>query len=259
MNISRWALLAGCLAACGTALLAPRGGWIGGRRGITAGPGPNGPRAVGRRRSAAQDNSLGVRGALLGRLGALRARFVGGPGPAQSSAAAHARLAEELAALAAAGLDPRAAWSALDADSAAAASGTIRAVQAMIGAGGGISEGLRAATDPYARWLAVAWHVSSVTGAPLSGVLDELASGLRRHVDAHRARAAAIAGPKATSRVLSAMPAMGLALAALIGLNPFAVLVGSSAGRVSLVLGVLAWAAGHVWSAALVRRLARRA
>jgi len=177
---------------------------------------------------------------------------------AEEVAEAHAALAAELAALCSAGLDARSAWAALpplDPDSPAA--GTVRCVEAMLAAGGDVAAGLCRAPDPPGRWLALAWHVSTATGAPLAAVLAELAESGRREVGRARRQRAALAGPQATARVLTAMPAMGLALGALIGVNPVSALLGSAAGRVCLFSGSAAWAVGHTWAGVLVRRATR--
>lgn len=167
---------------------------------------------------------------------------------------AHARLAEELAALCSAGLDARSAWAALPPlPPGSPAWSTVRAARAMLAVGGDVATGLSRAADPAGGWMAIAWHVSTATGAPLAAVLEELAASARRHVADLRRRRAAVAGPRATARVLTAMPAMGLALGALIGVDPVTALVGSAPGRVCLLGGIVAWLAGHLWSTILLR------
>ena len=172
----------------------------------------------------------------------------------------------ELATLLRAGLAPERAWRAvaapvgrgdeLDAVLAAAA-------EAQAG-GRDVATVLREATsgsrDPSLvtaiRSLAAAWQVAARVGAPPAVVLQRLAVSLREEADLRDAAATAMAAPRATARVLAALPALGLVLGQLVGASPMQVLVGTSAGRVSGVVGLLLAGAGWWWARRLVRRAA---
>jgi tight adherence protein B len=101
--------------------------------------------------------------------------------------------------------------------------------------------------------LAAAWQVAQRTGAPAARVLDQLAVGLRSDEDARGAAAAAMAGPRATARLLAWLPAAGLLLGQLIGADPVAVLAGTRLGRLSAVLGGVLAVAGWLWTRRLLR------
>jgi tight adherence protein B len=156
-----------------------------------------------------------------------------------------------------AGLDTKSAWSALSGEASSSASSTVESVGSMLAAGGDVAAGLRRCDAPQARWLAVAWQVSAGTGAPLTNVLEAYADSLRRHVETVRDRNAALAGPRATAKVLTAMPALGMGLGLLLGVDPVSALFAGSAGRACGIAGVACWVTGHLWSRALVRRAER--
>lgn len=95
--------------------------------------------------------------------------------------------------------------------------------------------------------LRMALEVCGRTGAPAAGVLTSLAGALRDLHDADLARRSAFAGPRATARILLVLPLAGIGLGMLIGVDPLGVLVGTSQGRVLLVVGVALTAAGWWW------------
>lgn len=110
--------------------------------------------------------------------------------------------------------------------------------------------------EPAARtlWqdLAACLEVSEHSGAPLAAVLARYAAQRESQLDSDAARDTALAGPKATVRLLSWLPLFGLGLGYLIGVDPLAVLLGSPAGIAALVAGVLLMIAGKIWSSKLV-------
>ncbi len=98
-------------------------------------------------------------------------------------------------------------------------------------------------------------RMSHATGAPSAQVLESCARGITEAAEATAARRVALAGPKASARMLAWLPLLGLGLGSMIGANPFAFLMGSLAGRACLILGLGFETAGVVW----VRRLTARA
>jgi tight adherence protein B len=99
---------------------------------------------------------------------------------------------------------------------------------------------------------AAGWQLAERTGAPLADVLDSVASTLREEASVTAQVEAALAGPRATARLLTALPVAGVALGQLIGARPLSVLVTSGAGRTCAALGILLMLAGHVWMRRLV-------
>jgi tight adherence protein B len=105
-------------------------------------------------------------------------------------------------------------------------------------------EGLRA--------VAAGWSVASQSGASLAGVLDRVCQSLRDQQDAAAEVEAALGPPRATARMLAALPAMGILLGTAMGARPLAFLAQTSAGRMCLVTGVALALSGVAW----VERLA---
>ncbi len=101
--------------------------------------------------------------------------------------------------------------------------------------------------------LAVCVQVSERSGAPLSTVLTRYAGQLDDARDAAADRDAALAGPRATVRLLTWLPAGGVVLGYLLGGNPLQVLTGTPAGWAATVAGCGFWLAGRIWSRRLVR------
>lgn len=95
-------------------------------------------------------------------------------------------------------------------------------------------------------------------GAPLAEVLDRCAAGLTEAGQARAARSVALAGPRATARLLGWLPLLGLSLGAAVGADPVGVLLGGGIGSAGVVAGAVLMLLGHRWVARL-ERAARRA
>ncbi|GGH90463.1 hypothetical protein GCM10007170_04290 [Arthrobacter liuii] len=100
--------------------------------------------------------------------------------------------------------------------------------------------------------LAACFDIAEASGCPLADVLTRFAAQLEAEDDADAARETALAGPKATVRLLTWLPLMGLGLGAALGVDPLATLLGTPLGLAALVGGVVLTAAGRAWSARLV-------
>ncbi|BCW68280.1 hypothetical protein NicSoilB4_30430 [Arthrobacter sp. NicSoilB4] len=129
----------------------------------------------------------------------------------------------------------------------AAAFGRAAGTRQNEGAGGGSSE--------RRIWfqLAACFDVAEATGCPLADVLMRFAAQLEAEDDVEAARQTALAGPRATVRLLAWLPFLGLGLGLLLGVDPAEVLLGNPWGVAALVAGLGLTAAGRFWSARLVR------
>ncbi|WP_426979244.1 hypothetical protein ACQCSU_08180 [Pseudarthrobacter sp. O4] len=109
-----------------------------------------------------------------------------------------------------------------------------------------------------ANWieLAACFDVAEVSGCPLADILTRFAAQLEAEEDAEAARQTALAGPRATVRLLSWLPVLGLGLGMLLGVDPIDILLGAPLGLAALAAGVALTAAGRIWSARLVRSAA---
>ncbi|WP_058234584.1 type II secretion system F family protein [Devriesea agamarum] len=181
------------------------------------------------------------------------------PNPTQRSApipkrpvetGALAQLAEALAAMLNAGLGPAQAWQVLAEEltdprltylaRAAASSLDPQNVvaHAQLGSPG--------------RALAASLTLSHHCGVGLAPLLRELASTLRDLDDADRARRTALAGPRATARLLLALPWAALGIGAVLGGNPITVLLSTPLGLICLTIGTVLSIAGWWWMRRLV-------
>jgi tight adherence protein B len=180
---------------------------------------------------------------------------------------------ERLAALLGAGVAPRSAWKHLaEADGGGAVGGIavrIRAGDDMAVAIASAAEGRGAGsasrrrprarrTDPQERaaWLvlAVAWAVADESGAPFGRCLTDLASALTQVGMVQRDVAAALAGPRATARMVTALPLVTVLGGSLIGLDPLRVLLGTPLGGVCLAGGLLLLLLSRLWTGRLIAR-----
>ena len=138
----------------------------------------------------------------------------------------------------------------------------LASARAAAATGAPVSEAIRrAVSTAFARkaregrtWseLAACFDIAEASGCPLADVLTRFAAQLEAEDDADAARQTALAGPKATVRLLTWLPLMGLGLGAALGVDPLATLLGTPLGLAALFGGVVLTAAGRAWSARLV-------
>lgn len=102
-------------------------------------------------------------------------------------------------------------------------------------------------------------QICAESGAPLAQVLDQLADDLEASIDARRSFDVAMAGPRATSRLLTWLPALGLLGAALFGIDLYTTFVSSLAGQLTVGVGVGLWFVNRWWCRWLLARCTREA
>jgi tight adherence protein B len=103
------------------------------------------------------------------------------------------------------------------------------------------------------RRIADAVTVSQASGAPLAEVLERLDVHLRA-ADRGRALADAHAsGTRASAALLGVMPAAGIGLGAVMGLDPWRILLHTVFGAMALCTAVSLQLGGLVWTARLAR------
>lgn len=96
--------------------------------------------------------------------------------------------------------------------------------------------------------LAAAWDVAERTGASLTATLDALADRLSARQAVEQVISAELSAPRATGRLLAALPLAGVVLGYAFGGDPLSFLTGSVPGRVSLSAGVVLGCAGLFWT-----------
>lgn len=102
--------------------------------------------------------------------------------------------------------------------------------------------------------LHLSLRMSESAGAPLATSLERAAEHAEERIDALLGRQSALAAPRATGRILSWLPLLGLGLGVLMGSDPVGVLTGSILGALTGMLGLGLAFAGRRWTAALVHR-----
>ena len=102
--------------------------------------------------------------------------------------------------------------------------------------------------------LQLSLRMSESAGAPLATSLERAAEHAEERIDALLGRQSALAAPRATGRILSWLPLLGVGLGVLMGSDPVGVLTGSVLGALTGMLGLGLAFAGRRWTAALVHR-----
>lgn len=153
-----------------------------------------------------------------------------------------------LSVLVGAGIAPVSAWRHV-AEAASPPDAVLTALVARLDAGEPLGPALAAvAADRGAAWrsLAAAWAVAAASGAPLGPALAAFAGAVRDRAAAQRDIRVALAGPRATARVVLALPIVAVALGLLLGVD----LVAAAAhpvGAASIALGLLLVLLARVW------------
>jgi tight adherence protein B len=206
--------------------------------------------------------ALGPVGALAGGAAAIAWQRRRGRRQASDEATATAgelaealgRITEELRA----GAHPAAALAGTAADGPLA-----RAVLAPAATAAALGEGIPTALTAAAarhpdvacdlRRVARTWALADRHGVPAAELLTGVLADIRWRVTyAGRVRAQ-LAGPRATAAVLTALPALGIALGELVDAGPLAVLRSGVLGQLLVVLGVGLVAAGTAWTERILR------
>jgi tight adherence protein B len=105
---------------------------------------------------------------------------------------------------------------------------------------------------PVLRRLAACWRVGEATGAGLADAVSRLAVSSRESERVRLELAARTAEPRATMRVLAALPLFGLLLGAGLGADSVGWLIGAPAGRVALGLGLVLEITGVLWARRMI-------
>jgi tight adherence protein B len=134
------------------------------------------------------------------------------------------------------------------------------------------SEVLKLGGDPTRLWLdqarrgghgglcdlARAWQVSTRTGAPMSATLDQVSAGLAADQSLAAVVASELSAPRATGKVMAALPVCGIVIGYLLGGDPVSWLLDQPVGWACLLGGVLLACLGVLWIEALARRAVGR-
>lgn len=137
--------------------------------------------------------------------------------------------------------------------STAASDCTVLASAAAVQRAGGdvAAELRRAALAPGKEGLALlaaGWEVASQTGASMTSTVDSVAVRMRADQAVSRVVTAELSAPRATGRLLGALPFAGVGLGYAFGGNPVDFLLGSPVGNGCALVGVALACGGVLWS-----------
>jgi tight adherence protein B len=105
--------------------------------------------------------------------------------------------------------------------------------------------------------LAVVWMVATEAGAALAPSLRGAAASLYDRADALREVEVALSGPRSTARLVGWLPAVGVAMAAALGVDVLGALTRSALGVAVLIAGVALTVGGRLWTRAMILRATR--
>lgn len=167
-----------------------------------------------------------------------------------------AAVLDRLAMLLQGGAAPVAAWSLVAAYARAddSTATVVREVAQSLDRGGEVGQTLAERSEPGWRALGCAWAIATRTGAPLARSLGGLASGFRDVGEAERDVQVALQGPTSTSRIVIALPLVGLGLGLVMGVDTLGVLTTTPFGIACLLVGAALMAGAWWWMRVLVRR-----
>ncbi|QIK63958.1 hypothetical protein G7068_12685 [Leucobacter viscericola] len=104
------------------------------------------------------------------------------------------------------------------------------------------------------RLLASSWQLAEDTGAPLAAALERISAALLTLRRLRERRDVLVSGPKATTRLVAALPPLVLVMGWLLGFDPSPVLL-SWAGVCMVSVGLVLLAAGVYWAHRLTQQL----
>jgi tight adherence protein B len=104
-----------------------------------------------------------------------------------------------------------------------------------------------AVDQPVLAQLSACWRIAS-RGSGLADAVRQLAATARSSEDVRVEMEGQLAGPRATARLLSLLPLVGMGLGMMLGSDPLGWLLSTGPGRLCLMAGVALTALGAWWT-----------
>jgi tight adherence protein B len=111
---------------------------------------------------------------------------------------------------------------------------------------------------PELKNLAACWKVAAHSGSGMTTAVNRLIQGLRENEELRNTLDAELASPRATAKVLSSLPLIGLLMGIAMGADPIGWLFGNPRGIACLICGLAFSCLGIFWSRRLVRSVEQR-
>lgn len=125
--------------------------------------------------------------------------------------------------------------------------------------GGDVADALDRDADgsPVLAQVAACWRVGA-RGSGLADSIRTVATSARAAEDVRVEMEGQLAGPRATARMLSVLPVVGIGLGTLMGSDPLVWLVGTLPGRACLLGGLALTVVGMWWTGRIAASVERR-
>jgi len=108
--------------------------------------------------------------------------------------------------------------------------------------------------EQHQKYFEVIWALATRLGGSVSSAIETLGATFAAQEKHAREVELAFAGPKATAKLVSFLPLVGLLLAQLMGMNPFSVIFTTPVGFLSVALGAILLIVGRVWTKSILNR-----
>lgn len=105
--------------------------------------------------------------------------------------------------------------------------------------------------------VAGVWDLAVASGTGFAEILQRMATSHRRSLDVRRTLSVELAAPRATARMMSLLPLLGVLLGTVLGVDPVGWLTGTPLGLAVLFVGVALNVAGFLWIRGIVAAVER--
>lgn len=116
---------------------------------------------------------------------------------------------------------------------------------------------LAAENSPAWKLIAAAWHLSTLSGAPISTTLERMSEALTRLDALRQRREVLLAAPKGTVMLIASLPPISFIVAEVLGIDVLSQLV-TPAGILLAVTGIVLLIAGVSWGMAMIKTVNER-
>jgi tight adherence protein B len=96
--------------------------------------------------------------------------------------------------------------------------------------------------------LADGWQLAERTGMALARIMRQLADSITQEAELSEAREAELSSARATGRLLTGLPVVGLLMGVFVGANPLAFITGTLFGQLCLLGACCLACAGLIWT-----------